>query len=415
MQAAVIKTKHNQSFRPLDIPLTPAEVGGAFAGQSGFVFLDSATDAAGSLSILAANPDKVIAGTASEWGAFASELEGRARTSPDTGLPMGAAIGWTGYEGDFCYGFYENLLIYSHRDQQWLAFGQPQLPPRVPIMPADGFERLNFQAITTQSEFEQMVCLAQDYISAGDIYQVCLAHEFRSPWSGNAWAFYEHLRNCSPAPYAAFLSLADTHVLSASPECFLNLSGRRISTRPIKGTRPRGGSPEADERSSCELVTSPKEIAELVMITDLERNDLGRVCEYGSVRVTDLLRLETFEQVFHLVSTVEGTLHPNITHADAAQTCSPGGSISGAPKKRAREIINELEAGPRGIYTGSIGYFGFNGETRLNIAIRTVVIKDSMASFHVGAGIVADSVPQSEWQETLDKAAGILTAADQRD
>jgi anthranilate/para-aminobenzoate synthase component I len=159
------------------------------------------------------------------------------------------------------------------------------------------------------------------------------------------------------------------------------------------------------------LITSPKEVAELVMITDLERNDLGRVCEYGSVRVSDLLRLERYEQVFHLVSTVEGMLRPEISHADAVAACFPGGSISGAPKKRALEIIAELEPSPRGIYTGAVGFFGFNGESRFNIAIRTAVVRGNEASFHVGAGIVADSVPEKEWQETLDKAAGILLAA----
>lgn len=409
----MIKTKHNPSFRPIDIPFTPAEVGAGLAGEDGFVFLDSATDASGAVSILATHPDRVMSGSASDWGKLASELDRRARNSPDSGLPVGAAIGWTGYEGDFCYGFYEDLLVYQHRDNQWLACGNPALPTRLPGECAHSFRLLDFQPTTSQAEFEAIVSRAQEYIAAGDIYQVCLAHEFRSPWSGSPWGFYEFLRQWSPAPYGAYLSLGGTHVLSASPECFLSLSGRRILTRPIKGTRPRGASPEADERSSCELVTSPKEIAELVMITDLERNDLGRVCEFGSVRVTDLLRLEAFEQVFHLVSTVEGHLRPEISHAGAVQACSPGGSISGAPKMRACEIIAELETGPRGIYTGSLGYIGFNGESRLNIAIRTVVIKDNVASFHVGAGIVADSIPENEWQETLDKAAGILTAAAQ--
>ena len=158
-------------------------------------------------------------------------------------------------------------------------------------------------------------------------------------------------------------------------------------------------------------MTSPKEIAELVMITDLERNDLGRVCEYGSVRVTDLLRLETYEQVFHLVSTVRGQLREGVSHVQALRECFPGGSISGAPKKRALEIIRELEPYPRGIYTGAIGYFGYNGESQFSIAIRTAVFEQERASFHVGAGIVAGSIPENEWQETLDKAKGLLLAA----
>ncbi len=160
-----------------------------------------------------------------------------------------------------------------------------------------------------------------------------------------------------------------------------------------------------------DLITSVKEIAELVMITDLERNDLGRVCEYGSVTVSELLKLESYEQVHHLVSTVAGTLRENVTHSAALRACFPGGSISGAPKKRALEIIAELEPHPRGIYTGAIGYFGYNGESQFSMAIRTAVFENGRASFHVGAGIVADSTPQKEWQETLDKAAGLTLAA----
>jgi anthranilate/para-aminobenzoate synthase component I len=201
-------------------------------------------------------------------------------------------------------------------------------------------------------------------------------------------------------------------VLSTSPECFLDLSGRAIRTRPIKGTRPRRAAADADERSAFDLLTSPKEVAELVMITDLERNDLGQVCDYGSVVVRELLSLERFEQVFHLVSTVEGRLRAEVDHVAALAACFPGGSITGAPKKRAREIIAELEGQPRGLYTGALGWFGFNGESRFNIAIRTVIIEEDRAHFHVGAGIVADSEPEREWQETLDKAAGILLAAE---
>jgi anthranilate/para-aminobenzoate synthase component I len=256
-----------------------------------------------------------------------------------------------------------------------------------------------------------MVRRAQDYIAAGDIYQVCLAHRFRADWAGEAWPFYAALRNYSPAPYSGYFALGETTVLSASPECFLRMSGRQVKTSPIKGTRPRREAGDADERSAYELITSPKEISELVMITDLERNDLGRVCEYGSVHVTDLLHLERFEQVFHLVSTVEGTLRPEVSHVEALAACFPGGSISGAPKKRALEIIAELEPAPRGIYTGAVGFLGYNGESHFNIAIRSVVMTEGEATFHVGAGIVADSEPEQEWQETLDKASGILLAA----
>ncbi len=406
----MITTQHQNTFRFVDLPLTPEEVVAALAHRDGVVFLDSAMESNSCVSIVGCDPDLILSGSAADWGNFSSELESRSRASQDVGLPAGAAIGWTAYDGSYRYGFYENLLLFSHRDRKWMAYGNPTIPEAArqevstPLRPA-------FRPLTGRSEFESMVRTAQDYIAAGDIYQVCLAHEHRSPWRGSGWPFYEVLRSVSPAPFAAYLSLEGTDVLSASPECFLDLSGRRILTRPIKGTRPRGACAEADERAACELVTSQKETAELVMITDLERNDLGQVCEYGTVRVTDLLRLETFEQVFHLVSTVEGRLRAEISHAEAVKACFPGGSISGAPKKRATEIIQELEPTPRGIYTGAIGFFGFNQETRLNIAIRTVVIENNVASFHVGAGIVADSEPAREWQETMDKAAGILIAA----
>ena len=167
-----------------------------------------------------------------------------------------------------------------------------------------------------------------------------------------------------------------------------------------------------DEKSAYDLITSAKEVAELVMITDLERNDLGQVCEYGSVVATELLKLERYAQVFHLVSTIEGTLRKEVDHLDAFRACFPGGSITGAPKKRAREIISELEPCPRGLYTGAIGCFGFNGESRFNIAIRTLIAEAGELHFQVGAGIVADSVPEKEWEETLHKAAGILQACD---
>ena len=190
------------------------------------------------------------------------------------------------------------------------------------------------------------------------------------------------------------------------------MSGCAIRTRPIKGTRPRRADPLADERSAFDLLTSAKEVAELVMITDLERNDLGIVCDFGSVTVPELLKLERHEQVFHLVSTVEGRLRAGVDHAAAFRACFPGGSITGAPKKRAREIIAELEPTPRGLYTGALGWFGFNGESQFSIGIRTVVVERGEAHFQVGSGIVADSSPEAEWQETLDKAAGILLASE---
>lgn len=259
-------------------------------------------------------------------------------------------------------------------------------------------------------QFEAMVRRAKEFIAAGDIYQVNLSQRFSAWYGGDPWGFYSRLRQASPAPFGAFLALGGMTILSASPESFLSMSGRSIETRPIKGTRPRMAEPAADEKSALDLITSPKEIAELVMITDLERNDLGQVCEYGSVVVPELVRLERYAQVFHLVSTVRGTLREGVSHAEAFRACFPGGSITGAPKKRAREVIAELEPVPRGIYTGAIGWFGFNGESRWSIAIRTAVHAGSELAFHVGAGIVADSDPGAEYEETLHKAEGFFAA-----
>ena len=262
----------------------------------------------------------------------------------------------------------------------------------------------------TRADFIAKVERAQRYIRAGDIYQVNLSQRLavQCPWSG--WELFQRLSAVSPAPFSAFLDCGDCQVVSSSPEQFLRLSGSHIQTRPIKGTRPRDANPTRDAQLAYELQTSAKELAELVMITDLLRNDLGRVCEFGSVQTPELARLERFAQVQHLVSTVEGRLRRDVTHLAALAACFPGGSITGAPKFRAMEIIDELEPVARGPYCGCHGYLGFNRESQLSITIRTAICKDGLAHFSVGAGIVADSNPEAEYEETLAKAAGFLAA-----
>ena len=262
----------------------------------------------------------------------------------------------------------------------------------------------------TRAQFIAAIERAQRYIRAGDIYQVNLAQRLAAPLPCGPWEFYLRLGAVSPAPFSAFLDCGDFHLASSSPEMFLRLSGSHIQTRPIKGTRPRSNDPTRDAQLTYELQTSAKEMAELVMITDLLRNDLGRVCEYGSVQVPELVRLERYPQVQHLVSTVEGRLRPDVTHFAAFAKCFPGGSITGAPKIRAMEIIDELEPVTRGPYTGCLGYLGFNRESQLNILIRTAVCLGGQAYFHAGAGIVADSSPEAEYDETLAKAAGYQAA-----
>jgi anthranilate/para-aminobenzoate synthase component I len=248
------------------------------------------------------------------------------------------------------------------------------------------------------------------YIRAGDIYQVNLSHRLQAPLSCSGWDLFQKLSAVSPAPFSAYLDAREFQIASSSPELFVRLTGSQIQTRPIKGTRPRAGDPTRDAQLTYELQTSDKEMAELVMITDLLRNDLGKVCEFGTVTVPELVRLERYPHVQHLVSTVEGRLRREVTHFDAFASCFPGGSVTGAPKFRAMEIIDELEPNLRGPYTGALGYLGFNRESQLSIIIRAAVCRNRMAYFHAGAGIVAQSNPAAEYDETLAKAAGFLAA-----
>lgn len=252
--------------------------------------------------------------------------------------------------------------------------------------------------------------LAKEYIASGDIFQVNLSQRFCAPQFSPPFELYKRLRKITPAPFASFLNFDGVVIVSASPERFLRMSGSWVQTRPIKGTRPRGEDPHKDCRLRQELLASEKDRAELIMIVDLERNDLGRVCEYGTVSVPRLITLETYSTVFHLVGTVEGRLNQGRGHIDCLRACFPGGSITGAPKVRAMEIIDELEPTTRGIYTGSIGYLGFNQETDLNIVIRTMVLCGGKVYFQVGGGIVADSDPQAEYDETLHKAKALMEA-----
>ncbi len=248
-----------------------------------------------------------------------------------------------------------------------------------------------------------------DYIYAGDIYQANLTQRFQFPYTKEPMALYKALHAHNPAPFAAFLPYEDFQILSSSPERFVQISAQgEIETRPIKGTRPRGKTPEEDEAYARELTESTKDRAELTMIIDLQRNDLGRICRYGSVRVTDLIRLEQYPTVWHLVSTIVGKLKPELKTSEILKAIFPGGSITGAPKIRAMEIIEELEPYKRGLYTGSIGYMGFDGAWDTNIVIRTILLKDGQAYFNGGGGIVADSVPEEEYQEALQKVKALL-------
>lgn len=404
--------------RVMDV--APEELAARLRHLDGFLWFDTAgnvpeQESGSAFSVLAAQPRRVIRGHLSDPAPLREALAECAPPAVDYGIPTSGLFGWIDYDGAYCFGDYRDVLVYRHATGEWLESGDLLSHADAhACVPAPCNPGLAWQPGCTLETYCGMVERAREYIAAGDIYQVNLAHRFTAPWpvAADAFALALHLRDLSPAPRALYGTLGGRTVISSSPESFLRLSGSLIQTRPIKGTRPRSRDPLADERSRLDLLASEKERAELIMITDLLRNDLGRVCEYGSVTVTDLLQLERYAQVFHLVSTVHGTLRGNVDHIAAVQACFPGGSITGAPKKRAMEIIRELEPAPRGLYTGACGWFGANGESQFSIAIRTLAIESGTASFHVGAGIVTDSVPEKEWEETLHKAAGILAATE---
>jgi aminodeoxychorismate synthase component I len=398
--------------------MTPAEVAAGLRHLPNLVFFDTAgnipSSAGRPISVIAARPTKILRGSihvVSDRAMLRHALTASQTMAGDTGFPLGGLCGWVDYEGDFVFGDFPEMLVFCHDRQTWWETGKlsAELRQSTETSPQIG----PFQAVMSHGDFIQNVDRIREWISAGDIYQVNLSHAFTAEVAdGSLFGLYEALRDASPAPMAAWLSLDDKEILSSSPEFFLKISGSVIETRPIKGTRPRFTDPDEDRRSAYELQTSAKEIAELVMITDLLRNDLGQVCEFGSVEVSEMLQLESLAQVHHLVSTVTGTLRPNIDAIDAIAACFPGGSITGAPKKRAMEIIQELEAQPRGIYCGAIGWLGYNGESSFNIAIRTLIREGDKLVYQVGAGIVADSDPQKEYEETLHKAAGIRLAVE---
>ena len=271
-------------------------------------------------------------------------------------------------------------------------------------------EQVTLKGGFTHKEYVDAVEKARQYIIAGDIFEVNLSQRFEAELSITPYELYKRLRHINPAPFACYLNFDEVSVVSAAPERFLRIRGDWVETRPIKGTRPRGKTPEEDKALANELLSSVKDRAENIMIVDLERNDLGRVCRFGTVKVTELTILEMFPTVFHLTSTVEGRLREGKNCIDLLKATFPGGSITGAPKVRAMEIIDELEPTKRSVYTGNIGYLSFNGDLDLNIAIRTFLVKGRKAYFQVGGAVVYDSDPEAEYQETLDKGRALINA-----
>ena len=271
-------------------------------------------------------------------------------------------------------------------------------------------ERVRFRSNVTEASFCRRIRRAKEYIRAGDIFQVVLSQRFTFPVNSDPFTIFRALRVTNPSPYMYWLNRKELHILGSSPEILVKNTGSEAITRPLAGTRPRGQTRREDEEYARELLKDEKERAEHVMLVDLARNDLGRVCRAGSVETTQLLEIEKYSKVMHLVSNVRGQLLPEKDAFDLLASSFPAGTVSGAPKIRAMEIIDELESVRRGIYAGAIGYFGFNGDMDMCIAIRMIVIKKHTGMIQAGAGIVADSDPNKEYQETLNKAQALLNA-----
>jgi len=430
----------------------------ALAGLPRRVFLDSCAHArrAARYDIICADPYLVVT---SRDGLSRLEYRDRAERStrdaralldealapaaaPHPELPfMGGAIGYFAYDfgrrlerlpddaandlelPDVAFGLYDWAVVVDHAARRsWLAGAGrdprtavvwAQLRERLACPPPAG-EPVPFRALSPlasnldRGRYGAAFARIQAHIRRGECYQVNLARRFTAEVEGDPWRAYLKLRETNPAPYAAFLETPEGSILSSSPECFLQLRGKRVRTKPIKGTRRRAHEPELDQALKRDLAASAKDRAENVMIVDLLRNDLGKTCEAGSVHVEKLFDVESYPSVHHLVSTVEGTLKPGCGPLDVLTGCFPGGSITGAPKLAAMQIIEAVEPHRRGVYCGAIGYLGFDGGMELNVAIRTLLHREDRVYFWAGGGIVTDSDVDAEYQETLDKAAALI-------
>jgi anthranilate synthase component 1 len=296
------------------------------------------------------------------------------------------------------------------RDRLRELIGLLHRPVSIPFTPATDSQEARSEF--GEAAFKAAVEKSKQYIFDGDIMQVVLAQRMTQPFAAPPLSLYRALRSINPSPYMFYYDMGDHHVVGASPEILARVEGNTVTVRPIAGTRPRGKTPEQDKALETELLADPKELAEHLMLIDLGRNDIGRVAENGTVKLTDKMVIERYSHVMHIVSNVEAKLKPGLDAIDVLKATFPAGTVSGAAKVRAMEIIDELEPSKRGIYAGAVGYLGFNGDMDVAIALRTAVIKDKTLYVQAGAGIVADSVPDSEWMETQNKARAVLHAAE---
>jgi para-aminobenzoate synthetase component 1 len=401
-------------------------------------------------SICAGSP-RQIAGESQHWtppvGEILSFLNSRLQSSPQLPnsppLPFtGGWLGWLGY--DFAWEieqlptlkddplpfpvafWYEpaNFAVLDHLTQTlWLAASSPEdltqlhdklnAPTPLPLQPPNHLHNLQF--LSTQAEYETAVHKAKEYIAAGDIFQANLSVRFQAQINASPWQIYRTLQEINPSPFANYWQTPWGSVISCSPERLIQLDNHQAQTRPIAGTRPRGATPQADQQYASDLLESAKDSSEHIMLVDLERNDLGRVCTWGSVMVDELLTIERYSHVMHLVSNVRGYLDPKYNAVDLIRALFPGGTITGCPKVRCLEIIEELEPVRRSLFYGSCGYLDWRGHLDLNILIRTLLYQhqspqQAIVWGQVGAGIVADSDPEAEWDESLDKAKAQFAA-----
>jgi len=422
-----------ETLPPGACPL-PVELFKTFSTRPGCVFLDSAlTSATARYSILACEPSLVVRGDGEKLNRLRTELATRA-CAPVPGLPfVGGAIGYFSYDYGsaldgvstrspsalpaLAFGFYDAAVLHDHiTGQTHLVASNPSDLDRVrglveaPAPSPQSFSAGKLVADLTPEVYADAIERIRNYIAAGDVYQVNFTQRFSASFIGAAASLHLRLRALSPAPHTAFLDFGDHQLVSSSPERLLRVAGRTLETRPIKGTVARLTDPIADAAQRARLLASAKDHAELLMIVDLARNDLGRVCVPGSIHVTARHDLETYATVHHLVATVRGELTPSLDRFDALRALHPGGSITGAPKIRAMQIIAELEPAPRQVYTGSLGYLGYDGDADLAIAIRTITCAEGRAHYHVGGGITWDSNAAAEYQETEHKGSAMRAA-----
>jgi anthranilate/para-aminobenzoate synthase component I len=345
--------------------------------------------------------DQVVSGGPAETGKLQEELGKRfcPKAGWDQPHPPGAAIGAFDFEGNWHFSFFSELEVKP----------LPELWPEGEGTFLDSEE--GWSCRTGAKEYAEMVRRAQEEIRKGEIYQVNLARFLhRDVENLNPWEFFRWLWRTGQAPRSFFYRMGEKSLAGASMELFLGIEGERVITQPIKGTRARVKEREGDERAALELGTDPKEVAELVMITDLLRNDLGAICQFGSVEVRDLVRSRSYSHVHHLYSSIQGMLRPELGLVEAVRECLPGGSVTGAPKRRAVEILKKLEVEPRGFYTGAVGYFGYDGTARFGMGIRMAEMKGHHVRCGIGSGITIGSDPLAEYEETKAKARVMVEA-----